>query len=212
MKKTLLTLALALSSVPGHAGTSIKLGANIVDFSDVTSNVNVDHASEKGKWQQVYDLEHIYQSGTNRPKNELYALAKVNLALNDKTYLVNVIKYEYDQYQLEQHNFVGATGIGYKLYRSDTLKISNELTGGAMYTDAGTRPVVRNSLWVRYNSGKYSFVNKLLVEQTNHLYVRNQTELGYKLDKNLSVGLRHVYSSSYDRTTNVSLINLGINF
>ena len=212
MRRFVIPLALALCSTPALAGTSIKLGASVIDVSDVTSNFNIEHNSEKGSWQQVYDLEHTYQSGPTKPKNELYALAKVNYSVDNKTYLVNVVKYEYNQYRREQHNLVGATGFGYKLYRSDTLKVSNELTGGAMYTDAGTRPVVRNSLWVRYNKGKHSFVNKLLLEQTNYLYVRNQTELGYKLDKNLSVGIRHVYSRSYDRTTNVSLINLGINF
>jgi putative salt-induced outer membrane protein YdiY len=212
MKKTLLATLLALCSATAHAGTTkVNIGANLIDAQDLTSNINIEHIHEKDRVRQEYEFEHLYQHVTGKVgKNDFYGLAKANYALDKKNYLVGVVKYEYDHFLRNQHNAVAAAGYGHKIIRTDTLKVSNEVSAGVMRTDTDTKPVLRNSLWIRYDDKKYSFVNKMLLEYTDFMYVRNQTELGYKVTNKVTFGIRNVYTRNTQRDSNVTLLNLGL--
>jgi putative salt-induced outer membrane protein YdiY len=212
MKKILLTTLLALCSTPVLAGTTkVNLGANIIDGKDITSNINVEHIHESGRWRQEYEAEHDYQNVTGKVgKNDFYGLAKANYALDKKNYVLGVVKYEYDHFLNNQHNAVAAVGYGHKILRTDVLRVSNEVSGGVMRTDTDTKPVLRNSLWIRYDDKRYVFINKMLLEYTDFMYVRNQTELGYKVTNRVTVGIRNVYTRNTQRDSNVTLINLGL--
>lgn len=212
MKKTLLAVALALCSTATYAGTTkVNIGASLIDAQDLTSNINVEHIHEKDKVRQEYEFEHLYQHVTGKVgKNDFYGLAKVNYALDSKNYVIGLVKYEYDHFLRNQHNAVAAVGYGHKILRTDTLKVSNEVSAGVMRTDTDTKPVLRNSLWVRYDDKKYVFINKMLLEYTDFMYVRNQTELGYKITNKVTIGLRNVYTRNTQRNSNVTLFNLGL--
>ena len=212
MKKTLLATLLALCSATAHAGTTkVNVGASLIDAQDLTSNINIEHIHEKDRVRQEYEFEHLYQHVTGKVgKNDFYGLAKANYALDRKNYVVGVVKYEYDHFLRNQHNAVAAVGYGHKILRTDVLKVSNELSAGVMRTDTDTKPVLRNSLWVRYDDKRYVFINKMLVEYTDFAYVRNQTELGYKVTNKVTFGLRHVYTRNTERKSNVTLFNLGL--
>ena len=212
MKKTLLTILLALCSATAHAGTTkVNMGASLIDAQDLTSNINIEHIHEKDRVRQEYEFEHLYQHVTGKVgKNDFYGLAKANYALDKKNYVLGVVKYEYDHFLRNQHNAVAAVGYGHKILRTDVLKVSNELSAGVMRTDTDTKPVLRNSLWVRYDDKRYVFINKMLVEYTDFAYVRNQTELGYKITNKVTFGLRHVYTRNTERKSNVTLFNLGL--
>ena len=212
MKKTLLTILLALCSAAAHAGTTkVNMGASLIDAQDLTSNINIEHIHEKDRVRQEYEFEHLYQHVTGKVgKNDFYGLAKANYALDKKNYVLGVVKYEYDHFLRNQHNAVAAVGYGHKILRTDVLRVSNELSAGVMRTDTDTKPVLRNSLWVRYDDKRYVFINKMLVEYTDFAYVRNQTELGYKITNKVTFGLRHVYTRNTERKSNVTLFNLGL--
>jgi len=212
MKKTLLTILLALCSATAHAGTTkVNMGASLIDAQDLTSNINIEHIHEKDRVRQEYEFEHLYQHVTGKVgKNDFYGLAKANYALDKKNYVLGVVKYEYDHFLRNQHNAVAAVGYGHKILRTDVLRVSNELSAGVMRTDTDTKPVLRNSLWVRYDDKRYVFINKMLVEYTDFAYVRNQTELGYKITNKVTFGLRHVYTRNTERKSNVTLFNLGL--
>ena len=212
MKKTLLATLLALCSATAHAGTTkVNVGASLIDAQDLTSNINIEHIHEKDRVRQEYEFEHLYQHVTGKVgKNDFYGLAKANYALDRKNYVLGVVKYEYDHFLRNQHNAVAAVGYGHKILRTDVLKVSNELSAGVMRTDTDTKPVLRNSLWVRYDDKRYVFINKMLVEYTDFAYVRNQTELGYKVTNKVTFGLRHVYTRNTERKSNVTLFNLGL--
>ena len=212
MKKTLLATLLALCSATAHAGTTkVNVGASLIDAQDLTSNINIEHIHEKDRVRQEYEFEHLYQHVTGKVgKNDFYGLAKANYALDRKNYVLGVVKYEYDHFLRNQHNAVAAVGYGHKILRTDVLKVSNELSAGVMRTDTDTKPVLRNSLWVRYDDKRYVFINKMLVEYTDFAYVRNQTELGYKVTNKVTFGLRHVYTRNTQRKSNVTLFNLGL--
>lgn len=212
MKKTLLATLLALCGATAQAGTTrVNIGASLIDAQDLTSNINVEHIHEKDRVRQEYEFEHLYQHVTGKVgKNDFYGLAKANYALDSKNYVLGVVKYEYDHFLRNQHNAVAAVGYGHKILRTDVLKVSNELSAGVMRTDTDTKPVLRNSLWVRYDDKRYVFINKMLVEYTDFAYVRNQTELGYKVTNKVTFGLRHVYTRNTERKSNVTLFNLGL--
>jgi putative salt-induced outer membrane protein YdiY len=212
MKKTLLATLLALCGATAQAGTTrVNIGASLIDAQDLTSNINVEHIHEKDRVRQEYEFEHLYQHVTGKVgKNDFYGLAKANYALDRKNYVLGVVKYEYDHFLRNQHNAVAAVGYGHKILRTDVLKVSNELSAGVMRTDTDTKPVLRNSLWVRYDDKRYVFINKMLVEYTDFAYVRNQTELGYKVTNKVTFGLRHVYTRNTERKSNVTLFNLGL--
>ena len=212
MKKTLLATLLTLCGATAQAGTTrVNIGASLIDAQDLTSNINVEHIHEKDRVRQEYEFEHLYQHVTGKVgKNDFYGLAKANYALDRKNYVLGVVKYEYDHFLRNQHNAVAAVGYGHKILRTDVLKVSNELSAGVMRTDTDTKPVLRNSLWVRYDDKRYVFINKMLVEYTDFAYVRNQTELGYKVTNKVTFGLRHVYTRNTQRKSNVSLFNLGL--
>ena len=212
MKKTLLATLLALCSATAQAGTTrVNIGASLIDAQDLTSNINVEHIHEKDRVRQEYEFEHLYQHVTGKVgKNDFYGLAKANYALDRKNYVLGVVKYEYDHFLRNQHNAVAAVGYGHKILRTDVLKVSNEVSAGVMRTDTDTKPVLRNSLWVRYDDKRYVFINKMLLEYTDFMYVRNQTELGYKVTNKVTVGLRNVYTRNTQRDSNVTLFNLGL--
>ncbi len=212
MKKTLLATLLALCSASAAAGTTkVNIGASLIDATDLTSNINVEHIHESGRLRQEYEAEHVYQHVTGKVgKNDFYGLAKANYALDKKNYVLGLVKYEYDHFLTNQHNAVAAFGYGHKIIRTDTLRVSNEVSGGVMKTDTDTKPVLRNSLWIRYDNKKYSFVNKMLLEYTDFMYVRNQTELGYKVTNKVTFGIRNVYTRNTQRDSNVTLLNLGL--
>ena len=212
MKKTLLATLLALCSATAQAGTTkVNIGASLIDAQDLTSNINVEHIHEKDRVRQEYEFEHLYQHVTGKVgKNDFYGLAKANYALDTKNYAIGLVKYEYDHFLRNQHNAVAAVGYGHKILRTDVLKVSNEVSAGVMRTDTDTKPVLRNSLWVRYDDKRYVFINKMLVEYTDFAYVRNQTELGYKVTNKVTVGLRNVYTRNTQRKSNVTLFNLGL--
>ena len=212
MKKTLLATLLTLCGATAQAGTTrVNIGASLIDAQDLTSNINVEHIHEKDRVRQEYEFEHLYQHVTGKVgKNDFYGLAKANYALDRKNYVLGVVKYEYDHFLRNQHNAVAAVGYGHKILRTDVLKVSNELSAGVMRTDTDTKPVLRNSLWVRYDDKRYVFINKMLVEYTDFAYVRNQTELGYKVTNKVTFGLRHVYTRNTQRKSNVTLFNLGL--
>lgn len=212
MKKTLLATLLALCGATAQAGTTrVNIGASLIDAQDLTSNINVEHIHEKDRVRQEYEFEHLYQHVTGKVgKNDFYGLAKANYALDRKNYVLGIVKYEYDHFLRNQHNAVAAVGYGHKILRTDVLKVSNELSAGVMRTDTDTKPVLRNSLWVRYDDKRYVFINKMLVEYTDFAYVRNQTELGYKVTNKVTFGLRHVYTRNTQRKSNVTLFNLGL--
>jgi putative salt-induced outer membrane protein YdiY len=211
MKRTLLATLLALCSATAQAGTNttkLNLGANIIDGKDITSNINIEHIRENERWRQEYEAEHDYQHVTGKVgKNDFYGLAKANYTLD---YVLGVVKYEYDHFLTNQHNAVAAVGYGHKILRTDVLRVSNEVSAGVMRTDTDTKPVLRNSLWIRYDDKRYVFINKMLLEYTDFMYVRNQTELGYKVTNRVTLGLRNVYTRNTQRDSNVTLINLGL--
>ena len=72
--------------------------------------------------------------------------------------------------------------------------------------------ILRNSLWATYKfSPNLNLTNKLLYESGNDMYLRNSTDLMYKLTDKISIGVGNTYTDNIE-TRNIFTINLAIKF
>ena len=100
-------------------------------------------------------------------------------------------------------------GWGYKLIRSEKIKMSNEIATGLLYTDIGTELIFRNSIKFFYEVvPKLNFTNKFLYEAANTPLVRNETEFNYLLTDTINIGLKNIYTED-PRSDNILSFNIG---
>ncbi len=213
MKYLLITCLLFISVCnPVFASTTANLGLTLVD-SDATFNGKFKHNVEKGKWQSNYEAAYIYKKSDGIEKtNDFYFQFKENYELSDKSYVIGVAQLDYDKFRTayDMRTVVGA-GYGYKLLRTEKWKVSNEVSLAFLKSD-NNEVIVRNSLWATYKfSPNFSLTNKLLYESGNDMYLRNSTDLMYKLTDKISIGVGNTYTDSIT-TKNIFTINLAIKF
>ena len=181
--------------------------------SDATFNGKFKHNVEKGKWQSNYEAAYIYKKSDGIEKtNDFYFQFKENYELSDKSYVIGVAQLDYDKFRTayDMRTVVGA-GYGYKLLRTEKWKVSNEVSLAFLKSD-NNEVIVRNSLWATYKfSPNFSLTNKLLYESGNDMYLRNSTDLMYKLTDKISIGVGNTYTDSI-ATKNIFTINLAIKF
>ena len=102
-------------------------------------------------------------------------------------------------------------GYGYKILRTDNWKVSNEISLAYLKSDANEM-IIRNSLWATYKfNDNLRLTNKLLYETGNDIYLRNSTDLMYKLTDKVSIGVGNTYTDNIE-TRNIFTVNLAIKF
>ena len=211
MMLALCTLLIATCQ-PVYADTTGNLGLTLVN-KDITFRGKFKHTEENGKWQSNYLASNIYQTtGGAETINRAFFQFKENYALNDKGYLIGVAQVDYDKFRT-QYDMRAVTGLGYgyKLLRTDNWKASNEVSFAYLKSDTNEL-IIRNSLWVQYKlSTNLSLVNKFLVESGNNPYIRNSTDLMYKLTEKVSLGVGNTYTDNIE-SKNIFTINLAIKF
>ena len=220
IKHILAFLALSVS-VPAYAqvgqttdGThaTATVGGMMTDHGNATVTFDGEVTTQQNKWQGVYDVNLNYQQAKSVKLVEMIALeAKRNYALNERNYLVGDVRYDYNDFRPWKHTGVAAAGWGYKILRTEHLKISNELTAGVRETDDGTYAVARTSLWIRYTNGPITAYNKFLFEKSNIDYYRNQSAITYNLTNSLAVGVQNLYTRDI-KENNITTMTLGFKF
>jgi hypothetical protein len=213
MKQIALALLALLSAQAADAKTKITVGGQVIAGDSTTANVAVDHSWEKGTRQYVVDFDYFYKDDDGkRKRNDGQLELKANQALDEKNYLFVTGRYDYNEFRNNEQKIIGGVGLGHKLIRSKSVKLSNEVSVGVLKNRNGWEPVVRNSVWVAVKlADKSELVNKFLVEQGQETFVRNKTQLKYMLSKNFSVGITNTYIKD-PRSRNVTVFNLGVEF
>ena len=197
---------------PAYASTTGNLGLTLID-KDVAFAGKFKHSEEDGKWQSNYISTYIYKkAGGVETVNDLFFQFKENYALNDKSYLIGVAQVDYDKFRTAYDlRAVTGLGYGYKILRTDNWKVSNEISF-AYLKSVTNEFIIRNSLWAKWTlSTNLSLVNKLLVESGNNPYIRNSTDLMYKLTERVSLGIGNTYTDNLT-SKNIFTINLAIKF
>jgi putative salt-induced outer membrane protein YdiY len=184
------------------------------DDGDLELDLSLDWNKENGLWQSNIEFDFVTEESDGEEEENLtYFNFKQNYQLNDKTYILGLVQIDNDKYRsnYKTRSIIGA-GFGYKVYRSEKLKISNEYSVAYLESDS-SEAIYRNSMWVSYKlADKFSATNKLLYESGNNSYTRNEFEINYDLADNITVGIswRHIDEGFQDRDT--KSINFGIKF
>lgn len=215
MKKQILTLFLLFFASTAHAGTKLNVGGMVVNDEDITFTVAGEHTYEKDEIQWIADADYSLKIRSGDVfLNRGYIGGKVNYTFDPKQYVFVDTRYDYNQFRGTPSELIGAVGYGYKLVRTESTKISNEVSAGLLRNSTQTSPVIRNSLWVSHKfAPKTNFTNKFLIEYTTtkRMFIRNQTEINYEITKNLTFGLKNMYVSDPVRN-NIGSFTLGVKF
>jgi putative salt-induced outer membrane protein YdiY len=208
-------LLAGLFSTTASADNKLTLGGTVVKDSSAVVTTAFDHAKEYGRWQHSIESTYIYNEKNEvRTRNEGYFMFKENYELDNRNYVLGSVRYDYDEFRVDQSSartILGA-GHGYKLIRTDRLKMSNELSIGQMYQTGNWGSVVTNSLWMSYKvAQRVTFSNKLLVDWATETYVRNRTELSYQFDEGFIVSMNNLYTKD-PIIDNITSFNIGTRF
>lgn len=195
------------------ADSKITVGGTMVKDTSSVLTASVDHSKEYGLWQHALEGNYIYnEKNSVRTRNEGYFSFKENYALDDKGYAIGWLRYDHDEFRGDSNRTSLSFGYGYKLLRTDTIKVSNEFSVGKMRHDLGWSDVISNSLWASYKVAKrVTFVNRLLIDWADQQYVRNKTELNYQFDEGIILGVSNLYTKDPE-IDNITTFNIGTTF
>lgn len=212
--KKILAIAALFAATPAWADTTgaVTLGGMFTDHGNATATLDSEFVTQNGPWQGVYDLNYNYQQSHSVTTVSMGgAEVKRNYAITDRNYAIADARYDYNEFRPWQHTAIAAVGWGYKIYRDDHFKISNELTAGYRRTDFGDYAVARDSLWIRYTNGAVVAYNKFLFEKSNIDYYRNQAAIQYNLNSTLAVGVQNLYTRDV-KENDITSFTLGVKF
>lgn len=216
MRKVLWAIVMALGvSLPAVAETSLSVGGTILNSNSVSSNGRFETHREKGKHQEVYEASYLYQKESGEEVEKRFSVSGKNiLSLDQKNYGFVMGRYDYDHFNVYQQKLLSGLGWGYKIFRTPTTKMSNELSVGTLTNESGTSAVIRNSLWLRQKLGSNTtFVNKFLIEQGKDTFILNRTSVAYALSNEWEVSVNHIYKrDKFARVMNDNLTTFEIGY
>jgi putative salt-induced outer membrane protein YdiY len=213
MKKVILLLMLSAGIGTSYADNKVTLGGAVVRDTNAAAFASFDHSKEYGPWQHALEGNYIYnEKNSVRSRNEGYFSFKENYALDEQGYAIGAVRYDYDEFRDDSRRTILGVGYGYKILRTDKMKVSNEFSVGKMNHRLGWEDVISNSFWISYKVAKQvTFVNKFLVDWADEQYIRNKTELNYNFEEGFIVGVSNLYTQDPE-IDNVTTFNLGTNF
>lgn len=221
MNKKLLSLVLLGLLLISPAVNS----AGYVDFSgkldsgDLSINTSIDYSWPVGKFERDIEFDYRYKD-----EDEIVTMNKGLIAFKQrfefkpKHYTFGLVRYDYNEFRPITHRRQVNIGWGYKIIRSDKIKMSNEFAVGYLNSemDVGSNSVnevlFRNSLWFFYKvAPKLDFTNKFLYEASDIPLIRNETAFNYQLTDKIKISLKNVYTEDPDDSNFLSF-NIGYIF
>ena len=147
---------LLFGSMNAEASGKVDLGGRL-DNDDLYIVTSLDYSWEAGKFERDIEFDYRYQdkddiTNTNKGLIEF----KQRLKFKPKHYAFGLIRYDYNEFRPINHRRQVNVGWGYKIIRSEKIKMSNEFAVGYLNSemDVGSHSVnevlFRNSLWVFY--------------------------------------------------------------
>ena len=221
MNKKLLSLVLLGLLLISPAVNS----AGYVDFSgkldsgDLSINTSIDYSWPVGKFERDIEFDYRYKD-----EDEIVTMNKGLIAFKQrfefkpKHYTFGLVRYDYNEFRPINHRRQVNIGWGYKLIRTDKIKMSNEFAIGYLNSEMkeGSHSVnevlFRNSLWFFYKvAPKLNFTNKFLYEASDVPLIRNETAFSYLLTDKIKISLKNVYTEDPNNKNYLSF-NIGYIF
>tara|TARA_B100001057_G_C22869989_1_gene958280 strand:+ start:6795 stop:7478 length:684 start_codon:yes stop_codon:yes gene_type:complete len=210
---SLLILFFGFLANPLHGSGSAKLGGTFINSDSASVNGSLDYQWEMDKWQQTLETDYVYKEEDNEEiLNEFVINTKSNYTFAPKQYVFGIVGYDYDKFRADGDRKVLGIGYGYKLLRTERIKVSNEFSLATLQTDSINEMIYRNSLWFSLKIvDRVTFTNKFLYEEGSEsdVYIRNETALNYTFDNGILFGLSNTYTED-PIDTNVLSFNVGV--
>ena len=180
------------------------------DDGDLYTLTSLDLSWESGSWERDIEFDYRYQDKKDiRTTNKGLIGFKQRLELKPKHYVFGLIRFDYNEFRPIDSRLQSNIGWGYKILKTEKIKISNEFAVGVLHTDIRNELIFRNSLWFFYKvAPKLNFSNKFLYEAADTPLIRNETEFNYLLTDKIKVGLKNTYTED-PFSDNILSFNVG---
>ena len=208
MKKLLLLLLLTPCVYAGSFDISGKAEEKANQLT-----TSLDTSWEVGRWERDIEFNYRYKDAKDiRTKNSGLVAFKQRLTFHPKHYVFGLTRYDYNEFRDIRYRTQVGLGYGYKLLRTDRIKMSNEFSIGFMHNNIGNEAYVRNSVWFFYKvADKVNFTIKFLYEASDVPLLRNETAINFMLTDKLKMGISNIYTED-PRSDNVLSFNVGVLF
>jgi len=215
---TVVLLGLLFVSPVVNAGGQIDFSGKL-DDSDLSLNTSIDYTWPVGKFERDIEFDYRYKDEDEIVTTNKGLIAfKQRYEFKPKHYTFGLIRYDYNEFRPITHRRQVNMGWGYKIIRSEKIKMSNEFAVGYLNSEmnVGSNSVnevlLRNSLWFFYKvAPKLNFTNKFLYEDSNIPLIRNETAFSYLLTDKIKISLKNVYTEDPDNNNFLSF-NVGYIF
>jgi len=201
-----------------HATGQFDLGGKL-DDGDLSFTTSIDYSWPTQKFERDIEFDYRYKD-----ENEIVTINKgliefkQRFEFKPKHYTFGLVRYDYNEFRPITYRRQVNIGWGYKLIRTDKIKMSNEFAIGYLNSeiDTGSHSVnevlFRNSLWFFYKvAPKLNFTNKFLYEASDIPLIRNETAFNYLLTDKIKISLKNVYTEDPDDNNFLSF-NVGYIF
>ena len=208
MKKLLLLLLLTPCVYAG----SFDISGKVEDKANQLTT-SLDASWEVGKWERDVEFNYRYKDAKNiRTKNSGLVAFKQRLTFQPKHYVFGLTRHDYNEFRDIKYRTQVGLGYGYKLLRTDRIKMSNEFSIGFMKNNVGKEAYARNSVWFFYKvADKVNFTNKFLYEASDVPLLRNETAINFMVTNKLKLGISNIYTED-PSSDNVLSFNVGFLF
>ena len=185
--------SLVFSPIANATG-EVTLGGKI-DDGDLSIVTSVDHSWQGKRFINDVEFDYRYKDSNNVKKTNRGLIAfKQRYELQSRHYLFSLLRFDYNEFRSINSRIQSTYGWGYKIFKTEKLKMSNEIATGLLYTNNRNELIFRNSLWISYDvAPKIKFTNKFLYEVTTPEYIRNETSFDYLLTDTVKIGLKNIY-------------------
>ncbi len=209
---SLVLLGLLTISPTVLAGGQLDFGGKL-DDGDLSITTSLDYTWPTDKFERDIEFDYRYKDEDDVITTNKGLIAfKQRYEFKPKHYAFGLVRYDYDKFRTINHRRQANIGWGYKIIRSDKIKMSNELAIGYLNSDMGDEILFRNSLWFFYKlAPKLNFTNKFLYEASDVPLVRNETAFNYLLTNTIKISLKNVYTED-PYSDNILSFNIGYTF
>lgn len=211
MVLSLVLLGLLFLSPLANANGKLDFGGKL-DDGDLFLLTSLDYSwpAESEHLERDIKFNYRYQDKSDRTTTNKGLLQfKQRYEFAKKHYVFGLGRYDYNEFRSIHTRFQASAGWGYKILRTDKIKMSNELAIGMLHTNEGDEVIYRNSLWFFYNlAEKLTFSNKYLYEGSNIPLTRMESELSYQLLDNTKIGIKNIYTED-PISDNIISFNVG---
>ena len=221
MNKKLLSLALLgllFASPVVHSAGQADFGGKL-DDGDLSITTSLDYSWPVGKFERDIEFDYRYKELDElKDTNKGLIAFKQRYEFKPKHYAFGLVRYDYNEFRPINHRRQVNIGWGYKLIRSEKIKMSNEFAVGYLNSKIDTSPnseneiLFRNSLWFFYKlAPKLNFTNKFLYEASDTPLIRNEASFNYLLTDKIKISLKDVYTED-PHNKNYLSFNIGYIF